>query len=137
MPANPAQPDIEIYVKQGQPSDLANWLAIHFDNDASELEHWLTKHWDAQGTKSLSLQGHNQAITLAFTANAAGKAFRSLWFQSNATPWPDDKACALSLLEHFDGEIRCSESSWTEAEAEFSEKWWCLTRSEEKLITWG
>lgn len=137
MPAQAKQPDIEIYVKQGQPRDLASWLAEHFDNDAAELEQWLIKYWDAQGTKTTTLARQSQTITLAFTANAAGKAFRSLWFQSNATPWCDDKACALSLLERFDGEVRCSESSWTEAEEEFSEKWWCLTRTQEKLITWG
>lgn len=135
--ALPQQPDIEIYVKQGQPENLAAWLSCYFENSVDSLEHWLSQHWDGQGTQTITLQKSNKSIPLAFTPNAAGKAFRSLWFQSAQTAWQDDKACALSLLEHFDGEVRCSESSWTEAEEEFSEKWWSLTRSEEKLITWG
>jgi len=131
------QPDIEIYIKNGSPKDLFTWLRKYFVYDTDDVETKIADGWDKKSSISCLLKAENSELTLLFTPNAAGKAYRSIWFQSNLTPWLDDKACALSLLESFDGEVRCSESSWTEDEEEMSQKWWVLTRDEERLVTWG
>ena len=76
-------------------------------------------------------------IPLVITPWAAGKAFCSIWFKSPETPWENDEACAMSLLDMHDLEVRCAIGGWEEGEDEAGEYWNSLTRNEKKLIRWG
>ena len=76
-------------------------------------------------------------VEVMITPKAAGKAYTSIWFKSDKTPWPSDLSCANNFLQKFDTEVRCSAESWQESEAEYSEKWWKLTRDTKELVSWG
>ena len=129
------QPDIEIYIKDLSQSALEQWLAHCF----STLDSGTISTIDLASNKQhkLILQHEKNDIPLTITPNAAGKAFTSLWFESDKTPWANDLECAESALDLLQLEVRCSAESWTEEEEEFSEKWWKLTQDTRELIVWG
>ena len=129
MTAQPEQPDIEIYVKDSNFDEIQNWLSSIF---APILLPKFTG-------KPVNFHiGSEPKIPVMITPNAAGKAFTSIWFQSNNTPWKSDEACAMSFLASNDtAEIRCSANSWKEEEEEYSEQWLCITQNEKRLILWG
>lgn len=126
------QPDIEIYVKNATADALLSWLNKSFETaNIPDLT-------EAKLNEGQMIKGSvNSTIPLVVTPKAAGKAFTSIWFQSDDTPWPDDLSCAESFLEHHDLEVRCSASTWTEEEQENEEKWWSLTQDNRKLVRWG
>lgn len=129
-----AQPDIEIYVKHITREMLSTWLSEHFDgvNDES------LKQLDLNSAKpvSVSLTRDTNKVELFVTPKAAGKAYTSLWFKSDKTPWEDDLSCAESFISLADTEVRCSSATWSEQEAENSEMWWVITATERKLVPW-
>lgn len=128
MVDEPTQPDIEIYVKDTSFDAIQKWLSNVFE--PVSIPNY--------NGKPLNIRvGSSPSIPVMLTPNAAGKAFTSIWFQSDKTPWKDDKTCAESFLVHNDTEVRCSANSWKEEEEEYSEQWLCLTRNEKRLIRWG
>lgn len=127
-------PDIEIYIKNINNSELLAWLNTHFTTIDINLEaSSLSKKKSISGT--LSREGNK--IPIVVTPCAAGKSYCSVWFKSSETPWDNDEACALSLLEMYDLEVRCAAHSWQEGEDEAGEYWNAITRNEKKLIRWG
>ena len=129
-----SQPDIEIYVKDLEATELMTWLELHFEV-SSVIEEQSIR--DLKNPVEISLLNQGHQIGLMITPNAAGKRYTSLWFKSASTPWEDDKACALDYLAHADSEVRCSAAGWTESEEEYSEEWLCITRAGEKRIKWA
>ena len=127
-------PDIEIYVKHLDQNDLVCWLEKHFKIDKAQF--LSTLKLTDQKMSSHIVTNEQAKIELMITPNAAGKAYTSLWFKSDFTPWHDDKCCALSFLEIKDAEVRCSANSWHEEEEEASEQWLVLTRDGEKKVKW-
>lgn len=129
------QPDIEIYIKHTTAEEITSWLTRIFDtvninslNEASLADGQMVKG-------SVELNGE---IPVVITAGAAGKAFTSVWFQSDRTGWENDLQCAESFCSQYPGrEVRCSADTWTESEEENDEKWWKLTNQEKSLIRWG
>jgi len=126
--------DIEIYVKKTSVSDIMSWLMQHFTLNNDTAESAIKPLSEAMQTLQLNYQ--NNAIDVMITPGAAGKAYTSVWFKSSNTPWNSDIECAKSFLESIDTEVRCSAEGWQETEAEFSEKWWKLSRTEEELVSW-
>lgn len=128
------QPDIEIYIKNTNAEEILSWLNAHFENTD------LPGFSDAELEKGLLIKGSvnkNLKIPLVVTPKAAGKAFTSIWFQSDQTGWQDDLACAESFVKIHSSEVRCSSATWTEDEEENSEMWWCLKDGDKKLVRWG
>lgn len=130
-----AQPDIEIYVKNTSIDMIETWLKRCFTGlDEDQLERL---ELDSKKPVTFKVFNHDAEIETMITPQAAGKAYCSIWFKSNQTPWQDDLQCAESFLEIFDTEVRCSAATWTEEEEEFSEKWWKLTRDNRELVAWS
>ena len=128
MQAQITQPDIEIYIKDISIEMIEQWLCEIFGPVS------LPK----TNGKPINLKvGTEPELPLMITPNAAGKAFTSIWFQSDQTPWQSDETCAQAFLAFHDGEVRCSATSWQEEEDESSEQWLCMTRNEKRLIRWG
>ncbi|MFV1873190.1 MAG: hypothetical protein ACMZ64_07730 [Oleiphilus sp.] len=128
-------PDIEIYVKQANMKILEDWLKANF-SDIVLPSHALQLFEKGKAIRATA-KAESKHTELVITPQAAGKAFCSIWFKQNITPWNDDEACAMSLLAHTDVEVRCSASGWSEDEDEESAQWLLLTRSEKKRIHWG
>ena len=128
-------PDIEIYVKNAEMSEVASWLNKHFSG--VQLPNHFEQIFSKGKTIKATIKNETGISELIITPQAAGKTFGSLWFKNNITQWNNDEECALSLLEDSDTEIRCSASSWTEAEEQDSAQWLLLTRNERKLINWS
>ena len=122
------QPDIEIYVKNTSFDAIQDWLSSVFG--VISLPSFSGKPINVS-------VGTSPKIPVMLTPNAAGKAFTSIWFQSNQTPWISDEECAISFLALNDTEVRCSANSWQEEEEEHSEQWLSMSRNEKKLIQWG
>ena len=122
------QPDIEIYVKDISFNDIQTWLTNIFEPVTLP---------SFNGKPVSTNVGASPKIPVMITPNAAGKAFTSIWFQSDQTPWKNDEECAISFLAVNDTEVRCSAYSWLEGEEEYSEQWLCITRNEKRLIQWG
>jgi hypothetical protein len=128
-------PDIEIYAKNLNINQISTWLSRVFSQvDLPELDQ------DKQNQHP-AISGYvfyeKHSIPIVITPKAAGKLFTSIWFKSDKTPWTDDEACALKLLESYDIEVRCSATGWTENEEQMSEQWLCITRNEKRLTHWG
>lgn len=128
-------PDIEIYVKEASMDVLANWLSQHFSD--VDLPNHATQLFEKGKAIRAKVSNNEGSSELIITPQAAGKAFSSLWFKKNITPWQNDEACADSLLQEADIEIRCSASGWSEEEEEQSAQWLLKTRTEQKLINWS
>lgn len=127
-------PDIEIYIKNVEAEQLLSWLNDNFSTIDIKLD---SKALEGKQSISGELTLEEGHIPIVITPCAAGKAFCSVWFKSAETPWENDEACALSLLEKFDLEIRCATGGWEENEDEAGEYWNSITRNEKKLIRWG
>ena len=130
-----AQPDIEIYIKNLSIDQLLGWLKTHFT--LKDEEAIAAIDMSAARSHTTNIRFKDEDILLVITPCAAGKAYASIWFKSDKTPWKNDLDCAESALEAIDTEVRCSAESWAEEEPEFSEKWWKLTRSNRELVIWG
>tara|TARA_R110002167_G_scaffold68738_16_gene194102 strand:+ start:591 stop:986 length:396 start_codon:yes stop_codon:yes gene_type:complete len=128
-------PDIEIYVKDADMTEIESWLKESF-SDVQLPAH--IQQIFMKGKTIRATVGNNSGTTeLIITPQAAGKAFCSIWFKRNISDWENDESCAQSLLSRADVEIRCSASGWSEQEEIESEQWLLLTRDEKKLINWG
>lgn len=127
-------PDIEIYVKNISAEQLLEWLKKSFDDVELALQ---ASDLIEKQSLSGSVCNAGSKIPLVITPWAAGKAFCSIWFKSDETPWLNDEECAKSLLELFDLEVRFATSGWQEGEDESGEYWNAITRNEKKLIPWG
>jgi hypothetical protein len=128
MPDQLKQPDIEIYAKDTSFKAIEDWLSSVFEPISLP---------SFSGKPINTCIGSSPKISVMLTPNAAGKAFTSIWFQSDQTPWANDEECAVSFLTFNDTEVRCSANSWQEEEEEQSEQWLSMTRNEKKLIQWG
>jgi len=132
-------PDIEIYLKHANADTILKWLNLNFDqvNIVQLTQKNLSNNIIAKGHLTLN----QQDIPIIVTPQAAGKAFSSIWFKSNKTPWQNDESCAVNFLANDeinpDTEIRCSSGGWTESEEKDSEQWLSITREEKRLIRWG
>ncbi len=126
------QPDIEIYVKDVSFEAIQKWLSEIFNPIT------LPKVSDKPVNIKVEIPLNAEVeIPVMITPKAAGKAFTSIWFQSDKTPWLSDEACANSFLEFQDAEVRCSANSWHEEEDEQSDQWLSINRNEKRLIRWG
>ena len=122
-----AQNDIEIYVKFASSDAIKAWLATcthSLDVKSSSPKrqaYWATFNGDDAESEVLVL------------SNVQGK-FSSIWFNSKATPWADDKNCAQAAFEHFQAPVRCVASGWQEGDA--PDQWLNIDEQGESLIDW-
>lgn len=121
--------DIEIYLRNADPTALEAWLRERFKSVSLTP---LPNNGGLQG--QVGFEDRKIPVRLFF--NAAGKQFSSLWFQSCETPWEDDLACARDVHRALGIEVRCMAEGWTEGMEESDGLWWVIRDGEEKQRHW-
>lgn len=96
-------PDIEIYLAELDHERLNAWLGERLD--APPLTPAGRGKWRTRGR----CQGDCVPVLLV---EKAADGFASLWFDSPATPWADDRACAQEAALALGCEVRCSLGGW-------------------------
>jgi len=120
-------PDIEIYIKNCSVSTITDWLRSRFDNveeqpSSSQIHNITVTH---QG-KILSLMIHEKAV---------GKAWTSVWFRSDSTPWERDLDCAAEASEQLHTQVRCIANGWSEGDD--PDEWWRIENGAVEKIQWS
>ena len=123
-------PDLEIYIKSRSAEQVIEWLEKVCDSVQV-----LTK---TATSCELELQFGEQYMSASLQQKVSGKAWSSLWFKSNPTPWNTDLDCALVASEHMATQIRCIKASWedNEEDDQSDEQWWRVEEREQQLISW-
>ncbi|PAV24983.1 hypothetical protein CF392_13250 [Tamilnaduibacter salinus] len=122
--------DLEIYIRDLDPTALETWLAGHLD----------ALSVTSVGTKGvLKGQGgiQGERVTISVYPNAVGKRYACLILEGGKLPWETDLDCARSAWEHLQTEIRCSPGDWKEGDPVQDEKWWRLDERGEQLAIWN
>ena len=65
----------------------------------------------------------------------AADGFTSVLFDSPAAPWVDDLACAKEVAVALDCEVRCTDGSWQDGQAE-DEGWLSVSPAGTRPIRW-
>lgn len=117
-------PDIEIYIKSRTLEEIEAWLAS-LGTLQKTSNKGLTHDYE------LALDGQNVPIMLH--EKVAGKAWLSLWFKENLTPWDQDLDCARTASQAMNTQIRCVASGWSDGD-EPDEYWKIENGNEEKMI---
>ncbi|MGI9283491.1 MAG: hypothetical protein ACR2PX_28250 [Endozoicomonas sp.] len=119
--------DIEIYAKDLSLEMIQKWLTAHFD----------TVETLGSGKKvhDFLLHGQEGSTPIMIVEGAVGKAWTSIWFKSNKTPWSDDIACAKSLNNFAKCRVRANAAPWSDGED--MDEWWQMTEAgEESTLSW-
>ena len=99
----PHYPDIEIYLAKAPVEALSEWLSAAID--AKPLAPAGKGKWRTRGS-------HDGEEVPVLLVEKAADGFASLWFDSPATPWPNDAACARAAAVGLGCEVRCSLGGW-------------------------
>jgi hypothetical protein len=119
-------PDIEIYVKSCSVNQLEQWL----ESCGSSLQPTLSQG----AAHEYKLTTNQVDITVLIHEKVAGKAWTSVWFKSDKTPWMNDLECARQAIAALNTQIRCIAGGWSEGDD--PDEWWKLEKGEEELIKW-
>lgn len=120
--------DIEIYIRDPDPTAIKGWLGNRFD------EVKLTPFPSGKGyTGAAEKNGHSIPVKLFL--NAAGK-YASLLFESDETPWADDLSCAREAWQALGKETRCATGEWQENAEEEDDLWWRINEDGETQVRW-
>ena len=119
-------PDLEIYIKNRSPQEVCDWLAQHCEQvepiASKGLIHSLKLSISAQQTEAMLHE------------KVAGKAWLSLWFKHNITPWDQDLACAQAAAKEMTTQIRCIASGWDDGDD--PDEFWKIENGEQERIQW-
>jgi hypothetical protein len=121
-------PDIEIYIQQTSHEMIEAWLSSRFPAGAP-----LVPRPSGKKQWRLLIQNGGQQIPVLIIEEAS-PGFSSVWFNSAATPWSDDIACAREAHAHFQVEVRATPSSWQEGDD--PDLWWKINADGEGLLQW-
>lgn len=124
--SDPQHPDIEIYIKHADQAAIMAWLGKISD----ELSTISQKGDICQ--LSMLVAGHS--IPVLIHQRVLGKAWTSLWFQSDKTPWKIDLDCAKAASEALETQVRCITAGWSEGEE--ADEWWKLEKGVCEKILW-
>jgi len=118
-------PDIEIYIKSRTLDEIEAWLG-----SLGTLEK--TTSQGLTHDYKLSLDG--QTVPLMIHEKVAGKAWLSLWFKENLTPWDQDLDCARAASEAMSTQIRCVASGWNDGDE--PDEYWKVENGQQETIIW-
>ncbi len=122
------QPDIEIYLKDADLPDVSAWL----ERALGPCGDW---HRQGQVYKATARRGADD-LSLTWLPKAVG-AWHSLYIDSAATPWEDDRACARAAFAALGVEIRCATGGWSEDEEdEAADRWVKVDAEGEREFVW-
>lgn len=119
-------PDIEIYLANADHECLNAWLSATLG--AAPLEPAGKHKWRTHG------QRDGTRVAVLLVENAAD-GFASLWFDSDATPWPRDTDCARDAAHALACEVRCSLGGWQPGD-DPDRFWQVLPDGRESAIDW-
>ena len=118
-------PDIEVYVKSCPVAELEQWLSTLGT---------LTSVFAQGVTHEYHLTTDQGEIPVLIHEKVVGKAWTSVWFKSDKTPWSTDLECARAAAKGLDTQIRCIAGGWSDGDD--PDEWWKLDQGTETLIQW-
>ena len=119
-------PDIEIYLRDCSTERVLDWLKQEFDG--TQMNTLRQDHKVLQ--LEMSTHGNTLSVTLYFDALPG---YTVVWFDTSATPWNTDLACARAAALHLGCEVRCSVGGSDDTD---SEQWWRVIGDRVDQITW-
>ncbi len=119
-------PDIEIYVKDCSVAEIEAWLTQIAESCNCTFSQGVTHEY------KITLSGHT--IPVMLHEKVAGKAWSSVWFKSDKTPWTVDLDCARVASEQLGKQVRCIASGWQTGDD--PDEWWKIEKGDETLIQW-
>lgn len=125
MSETPQHPDIEIYIKQRPISAIESWLGTLGE---------LSQAFSQGAVHEYTLTVSGVQIPVMVHEKVAGKAWTSIWFKSDQTPWAVDLDCARVAAVALDTQVRCIASGWNTGDD--PDEWWKIDQDEETLIQW-
>tara|TARA_Y100001978_G_C23523059_1_gene351210 strand:- start:41 stop:409 length:369 start_codon:yes stop_codon:yes gene_type:complete len=119
-------PDIEIYIKNLRVKEINIWLDKLFEVGLmSQIGSATLVH----------LRDSESEIECRIIENAADPNFTSIYFSPNKTKWETDLDCAKDAFSHFQLEVRCATSGWSENSQE-EEDWFKINSEGTHRIKW-
>jgi len=119
-------PDIEIYIKNRPLEAILEWLSQRADA--------LESRRSSGSTHSLTAIFDQQRVPVMIHEKAVGKAWVSVWFRSDATPWARDLDCAREAATALDTQVRCILSGWQDGDE--PDEWWKVEGGDTEKILW-
>jgi hypothetical protein len=119
-------PDIEIYIKNRSLQQILAWLHQRSDS--------LKPQYSSGGTHAFKAVLEGVQVPVMIHEKAVGKAWISVWFRSDATPWVRDLDCAEEVAKALDTQVRCIVSGWQDGDE--PDEWWKIEGGEVEKITW-
>lgn len=121
-------PDIEIYLHDTRPEEILAWLKEKFRAvTPSQLERPNAR------VHRIRVESEQAAITALIIPRIPGR-FTGVSFDSPATPWATDLACAREAFARFRREVRCCADSWSPSQD--PDEWLRIDSNGETRITW-
>ena len=118
-------PDIEIYIKNLRVKEINIWLDKLFEVGLiSQIGSATLVH----------LRDSESEFECRIIENAADPNFTSIYFSPNKTKWETDLDCAKDAFSHFQLEVRCATSGWSENSQE--EDWFKINNEGTHRIKW-
>ena len=121
------QPDIEIYVRDVNLTDITHWLTTVFNTVEQGASHGNCQYF--------KVTFGDAVIPVQVQKGASGK-WNSIWFDSPDTPWDDDKSCGMVFNQHFHHPVRCNASLWKGDDSDMDEWLHIDSDGTESLIQW-
>ena len=123
------QPDIEIYVLSCPTTTIVRWISSVFTV--------IKQHQPSSLCTKVTASTSTHEFEITILEQAAGKRFTSVWFDSDQTPWENDRACAQEAFQFLQCEVRCNAQSWDESTEEDPDLWWRINDHEEGPFIWN
>lgn len=119
-------PDIEIYVKDCSLEQLEQWLRTR----CSDLE----KQFSQGQIHEYRSVIDDIAVPVMIHEKVVGKAWTSVWFKSDQSPWRKDLDCALEAADALGTQIRCIVGGWSNGQD--PDDWWKIENGQQERIQW-
>jgi hypothetical protein len=118
-------PDIEVYVKSCPVPEIEAWLST-LGTVTSVFAQGVTHEYNIRIDEiDLPVLIHEKVV---------GKAWTSIWFKSDRTPWSTDLECARAAAAGLETQVRCIAGGWSDGDD--PDEWWKLDQGTETLIQW-
>ena len=119
-------PDIEIYIKDRSLEQITDWLKTHCQPLKRDFEQGQVHHFVGL------INSHE--IPVMVHEKVSGKAWTSVWFNSDQTSWIKDLDCAEQASKELDTQIRCIASGWSTGDD--PDEWWKVEQGNSEKIQW-
>ncbi len=119
-------PDIEIYIKNCALQQIVDWLEAHCEQLLIGKKTGDINHYTAVFTTG--------KVPVLIHEKVVGKAWSSVWFDGDCTPWQTDLDCARAAAAALNTQIRCIASGWQEGDD--PDEWWKVENGETSQIQW-